>query len=86
MNLYPPEWLEEPATGELFASMEDAYNRLVAFSLSQGFDVVKSSATQRPQPVTTFSCIHHGSETKNWRKLPYTVEKDEKGAVMGQRK
>src|ERR1700761_4249100 len=86
VNSYPPEWLEEPVTGEIYTSMEEAHDRLVAFSLSQGFDIMILSSTQRPQPVTTFSCIHHGHETRNWRKLPHTVEKDEKGAVIGERK
>src|ERR1700761_8497730 len=65
--------------------MEEAHNRLVPFSLSQVFDVVGVlNSAQRPQPVMTFSCIHHGHETRNWRKLPNTVERDEKGVVVGE--
>jgi hypothetical protein len=86
VNSFPPEWLEAPATGEIYESMEEANGRLNSFSLSQGFDVVISRSTQTPQPVTTFSCIHHGHETRNWRKLPPTVERDETGAIIGERK
>ena len=66
--------------------MDEAHSRLIAFSLSQGFDVVIAHSTRKPQPVTTFSCIHHGTETKNWRKLPERVEKDEKGQIIGEYK
>lgn len=86
VNAYPPEWLQTPTTGEIFKDMDEAYSRLIAYSLSQGFDVVKSHSTQKPQPVTTFSCVHHGTETKNWRKLPERVERDEKGEVVSKRK
>jgi hypothetical protein len=86
VNAYPPEWLQEPTTGEIYSNMNEAHSRLIAFSLSQGFDVVIAHSTQKPQPVTTFSCIHHGTETKNWRKLPDRVEKDKEGKVIGERK
>jgi len=86
VNAYPPEWLQEPTTGEIFSSMDEAHSRLIAFSLSQGFDVVISHSSQKPQPVTTFSCTHHGTKTKNWRKLPERVEKDEQGNIVGERK
>ena len=86
VNEYSPEWLQQPATGEVFSSMDEAHSRLVAFSLSQGFNVVCPHSTQKPQPVSTFSYFHHGTETKNWRKLPERVEKDEKGNVVGKRK
>ena len=85
MNKYPREWLDPPATDEVFDSMDAAQERLVAFSLSQGFDIVKSHSTMKPQPVFTFSCIHHGVETKNWRKLPHNVERDKEGKIIGER-
>ena len=65
VNSFPPEWLEEPVTDEVYTSMEEAHDRLVAFSLSQGFDVIILTSTQRPQPITTFSCVHHGHATRN---------------------
>ena len=84
-NAFPPEWLREPLSGEVYSSVEECHNRLIAYSLSQGFDIVISHSTQKPQPSTTFSCIHHGTETKNWRHLPRTVERDEDGNIIGQR-
>ena len=86
VNSYPPIWLEEPSTGEVFSSIEECQNRLIAFSLSQGFDIVVLNSRKIPQPGTTWACIHHGKETKNWRKLPYIVEKDDKGEIVGERK
>ena len=65
VNLYSSEKLEEPINSEVYTSMEEAHDRLVAFSLSQGFDVVILTSTQRPQPVTTFSYVHHGHATRN---------------------
>ena len=65
--------------------MDEAHERLTVSSLSQGFDIVVAHSTQRPQSVTTFYCIHHGVKTKNWWKLPRTVERDEKGKIVGER-
>jgi len=86
VNSYPPEWLEEPISGEVFSSIEECQNRLIAYSLSQGFDIVVTHSTRTPNISTTFSCVHHGKETKNWRQLPRTVEKDEEGNIVGERK
>ena len=88
VNSYPPEWLKEPTSGEVFSSIKECHNRLIAYSLSQGFDVVisHSSAQKAPQPWANFSCIHHGSETRNTRNLPATVEKDNNGNIISERK
>ena len=85
VNGFPPAWLEEPVTGEVFESMELGQERLVAYSFSQGFDVVVVHSTKRPQPVSTFGCIHHDDKTKNWRRLPDHVERDEEGTIIGRR-
>src|ERR1700739_3462788 len=77
VNSYPSAWRDEPATGEVFSSIKECQERLVAFSLSQGFDVVIFRSTQN-SPRITFSCIHHGRKTRNIRKLPPIVERDEK--------
>jgi hypothetical protein len=77
LNEYPRAWLEEPVSGEVFSSVAECQNRLIAFSLSQGFDIVISHSTQTPQVSKTFSCVHHGQETRNTRKLPPTVERNE---------
>src|SRR5690349_19930896 len=86
VNAHPPHWLEEPSSGEIFSSIEECRNRLIAFSLSQGFDVVTTHSASKPQPCATFSCVHHGIETRNTRRLPSTVEKDKEGNVVGERK
>ena len=85
VNAYPTKWLKEPSSGEVFSSIKECHNRLIAFSLSQGFDVVVSRSSQTPQPRATFSCIHHGTETRNTRRLPAIVERDKEGNVIGER-
>src|SRR5260370_38654014 len=83
VNALPPEWLTEPVDGEVFTSIEECQQRLNAFSLSQGFDIVKTHSAMKPQPKAYFACIHHGKETRNWRKLPHEVEKDREGKIVG---
>ena len=34
VNAYPPAWLQEPTTGEVFKDMDEAHRRLIAYSLS----------------------------------------------------
>jgi hypothetical protein len=76
VNTFPPEWLEPHTDDEMFDSVDACLKRLVAYSLSQGFDVVISNSSRRP-PRATFCCTHHGEETRNTRKLESTVERDE---------
>lgn len=83
VNAYPIEWLDEPATGEVFISVDECKRRLIAYSLSQGFDIVISRSTKTPHLAVTFSCCHHGKKTRNTRKLPPMVERDEEGEVIG---
>ena len=45
VNTYPSEWLEKPILGEVFSSLEECQNRLIAYSLSQEFDIVISHST-----------------------------------------
>ena len=85
VNAYPPEWLNEPITGEVFQSVDDCKRRLFAYSLSQGFDVVISRSAMKPFSIT-FSCCHYGIETRNTRKLPKEVERNEEGEIIGLRK
>jgi hypothetical protein len=42
VNALPRSYLEPPEDGELFTTIETYYERLTGFSLSQGFDVVKT--------------------------------------------
>ena len=65
VNAHPPEWLREPQDGEIFNSIEECERRLVVFSLSQGFDVIKKNTSKKPTPSANFVCVHHGVETKN---------------------
>src|ERR1700744_5733856 len=86
VNAFPPKWLREPVTGEIFQSIEECERRLVAFSLSHGFDVVTGNSAKKPFPRRTLVCSHHGAETRNSRKLPDEVERNEEGVIIGERK
>lgn len=94
INACPPEWVEAQETGEvearetgeMFSSIDECQRRLNLYSMSQGFCVVITHSTKSPTISTTFSFIHHGSETRNTRKLPRAVERDKNGEVVGARK
>src|ERR1700712_5380565 len=76
VNEYPPEWIEEPSTGEVFASIEGCQKRLIAYSFSQGFDIVTTNSI-KARGTATYSCIHWGEESRNTRKLPRNIERNE---------
>ena len=59
--------------GETFDTAKGCLARLQAFAFSQGFAVV---TTKSSKERSNFSCIHHGGDTKNWRKLKQHIEKD----------
>ena len=59
--------------GEVFESSKAYLACLQGFVLSRGFAVVTISSTARR---FRFGCIHHGNESKNWRKLEEHVQKD----------
>ena len=65
----PPAHLRAPANGERFEVPEEAYERLQDYAFSQGFVVVTGSCGSRGNPRKYYYCIHHGTETKNWRQL-----------------
>src|ERR1700742_5110951 len=84
-NAFPRTWLRERVTGEIFQALEECERRLVAFSLSQGFDVVTGNSAKKPFPRKTFVCSHHGAETRNFRELPDEVERNEEKVIIGER-
>jgi hypothetical protein len=45
VNSFPVAWLEAPLTGEVFDSIDSCRDRLKAFSLAEGFDVVSGGST-----------------------------------------
>lgn len=85
VNAYPPRWIDEPRDGEVFESIDECHRRLIAYSFSQGFDVVKTHTNKGQYPNATFCCCHHSEETRNTRDLPDKVERDEEGQVIGER-
>jgi hypothetical protein len=70
----PPAWVLPLEDGELFDRPEEVYSRLQGYALGAGFAVVKRQGTT---PVRkNYWCIHHGTQTRNDRKLSENVEKD----------
>jgi hypothetical protein len=89
VNGFPVDHLKAPAAGELFDSVDDCESRLVAFSLVQGFDIVKiksSLSNKALTPTVIFGCIFHGRETRNYRRLEPSVIRNEEGTIISQRK
>ena len=73
VNSFDDKWLLPPVEGEAFDTAKGCLACLQAFAFSQGFAVV---TTESRKGRSRFSCIHHGGDTKNWRKLEQHVEKD----------
>ncbi|KAL8948976.1 MAG: hypothetical protein Q9222_004882 [Ikaeria aurantiellina] len=69
----PPTHLEPPATGERFDDADAVANRLQNYAFSQGFAMVTGSCGKGRK---TYLCKHHGTKTKNIRKLDDTPSKD----------
>jgi hypothetical protein len=86
VHAYPPEWLDSPCDDEVFDELDDCERRLLAYSLAQGFDVVRthSKLNGKSQNVT-FQCIFHGAETRNYRGLEQRVSRDKDDKITSRR-
>ena len=74
----------KPITGEVFNSIDDCETRLIAYSLVQGFDVVRAHS-DKARGTVLFECVFHGAETRNRRQLEKTVERNNKGEISANR-
>ena len=70
--IIPPAHLLPPEIGELFATREEAIERLQNFAFTRGFAVVTRSS--EPDRVK-YACVHKGDSTRNW---PGTALEDRK--------
>lgn len=73
MESFNSDWLLSPKEGEVFDSGKECLVRLQGFALSRGFAIVTIASTAGR---FRFAYIHHGEQTKNWRKLEEHVQKD----------
>jgi hypothetical protein len=80
---FDSSWLLPPQKGEVFQTAKDCLRRLQRYTLSRGFAVM---TTTSKKSRAQFACIHHGTETKNWRDLEDHVDKDAEGNVVSRRK
>ena len=66
VNRLPKEHLLPPESGERYSEPSDCFNRLLDYSFSQGFFVVTTFSNKERK---RYQCVHHGSETRNYRGL-----------------
>ena len=86
VNSFPAAWLTAPIIGEVFETLKEAERRLRAFSLVEGFDIVRTAGGTKRAPGSTFSCIHHGERTANKRRLEDRVIRNEDNEIISNRK
>ena len=79
----PPAFLDFPTTGEVFESAAACKVRLQGFSLGQGFAMVIGKSNKG---FIEFLCIHHSTETRNYRELKQNIKKDPEGRIVSRRK
>jgi hypothetical protein len=85
VNALPASWPSASNIGEVFATITDYERRLRGYCLAEGFDIVRTGGGTRAAPGARFSCIFHGKETRNWRKLEDHVERDKSGHIISSR-
>ena len=86
VNGFPVAWLAAPVTGDVFETLVEAERRLKAFSLAEGFDIVRTIGGSKRVPGSTFQCIHHGVKTANKRRLEDRVTRDSEDEIVSKRK
>jgi hypothetical protein len=85
VNSFPLAWLLPSQTGEIFASKEECNRRLRAFALAEGFDIIRNGGGTGGNPAWRFRCFHHGSATRNQRKLEARVKKNNERKITSKR-
>jgi len=81
----PVEWLLPPQNDEVFDSFDHRFARLQAYALGQGFAIIKGKSWSAA-PQRQYFCIHHGSKTRNDRRLEEVVERDSEGEITSRRR
>jgi hypothetical protein len=85
INAFPPVWLLLPYTGEIFNSLEYCNRRLKAFSLAEGFNVIRKGSGTKVNPAYRFSYYYYKTKTQNNRKLENSIKYDEEGRITSNR-
>jgi hypothetical protein len=65
VNSFSLTWLLPPNTGEIFASKELYNNRLRAFALAKGFNIIRNGGGTAINLAWRFRCYYHGLATRN---------------------
>lgn len=71
---FPIAWRLPPMTGERYPDLDAFEARVRAWSFCEGFDTVCFGGGTQAAPGRRLRCIHHGTETRNYRQLEPTVE------------
>ena len=85
VNSFPSAWLQPPYTGEISVDFDQAKDRLRAFALVAGFDVVVVRRGSRTCLAGSFACYQHATATKNWRHLNERIRRDDQGVITSDR-
>ena len=76
-----------PSTGEVFDTPNKALHRLNGYALTQGFAIVRDGGSEHSKfPYLNYKCIHHGTETRNTRKLEEHVQRNSEGEIVSNHK
>ena len=67
-------------------NIAECEKRLKAYSLAEGFDVVKNGGGTKKSPGVTFSYIYYGETTANRRKLKERVIRNSEDKIISKRK
>ena len=86
VNGFPTAWLTAPIIDEIFRTLVKTERRLRAFSLVEGFNIVRTTGGTKRVPGSTFRYIHHGERTANKRRLKDRVIRNEDNEIVSNRK
>ena len=84
-QIFSPEWLLPPQSGEIFENLEYYNRRLRAFFLATSFDIIRKGGGIKALPSWSFFCFYHGTATRNDRMLEAHAEVDEEGNIASRR-
>jgi hypothetical protein len=85
VNALLASWLSTPQTAEAFAIITDCSSAFRVITLRKASTLFGLKEGLRQCLGGRFSCVFHGKETRNWRKLEDHVERDESGDIASRR-
>ena len=65
VNALPPAWLLQPATGEVFDSIEHCKRRLQGYALAEGFNIVQTKEGIKKVSRAHFEYLKYRESIRN---------------------